>query len=148
MCQVCNMHPRSGRGHPSASPQPDCISQHLALDRSRRDTAELRSQGHEWAEPRSLIIRLSLITATLSVLSLSRFRSVISENLSIQLILCGSNVMSKYDRWIVIRGMSVVIRKLCLQCSVMFGLLELHYAELIVWEFWIRRSLPPSDLFE
>ena len=56
--------------------------------------------------------------------------------------------MSKYDRWIVIRGMSVVIRKLCLQCSVMFGLLELHYAELIVWEFWIRRSLPPSDLFE
>ena len=67
---------------------------------------------------------------------------------SVYKVKCWLNVMSKYDRWIVIRGMSVVIWKLCLQCSVMFGLLELHYAELIVCEFWIRRSLPPSDLFE
>ena len=54
-----NIHPWCGRGHPGPGPQPGCISQHLALDRSRRDTAELpakdtseRSQQLRCQDPR------------------------------------------------------------------------------------------------
>ena len=142
-----NIHPWCGRGHPGPGPQPGCISQHLALDRSRRDTAELpakdtseRSQQLRCQDPR--LPRHQVVSRHGNSHHVVLVWSVNSEIVS-QLIWCliFSRSRSVREKWVL--WISVL--------SVMFGLLELHYAVIavaIVWESWSKRSLPPSDLFE
>ena len=140
-----NIHPWCGRGHPGPGPQPGCISQHLALDRSRRDTAELpakdtseRSQQLRCQDPR-----------------LPRHQVVSRHGNSHHVVLVWSVNSEIVNLMLDIQSQSINSRKMSvIWCSVecwVFGLLELHYAVIavaIVWESWSKRSLPPSDLFE